>query len=82
MWTKSENSDLVKPLEYEESGNNIIVRRAFRQVEASEEAPAHWQYDEWQMTKEQYDVFEPLNAVIHDQSDALCELAELIAEVV
>lgn len=81
MWTRIENSDLTKPPVYEESGSNVIVRRAYNQVDATEDKPAHWEYDEWQMTKEQYAVFEPLNTIVNEQSDALVELAELISEV-
>ena len=80
MWTRVENSDPMKPLKYEESGNNIIVRRAYHKIEAGDEMPEHWSYEEWQMTREQYAVFKPLNSTIEEQSDALVELAELAAE--
>ena len=80
MWKKSENSDPKKPLEYEESGNNIIVRRNYHKVSATEDMREHWSYEEWQMTREQYAVFNPLNSIIEEQSDALVELAELAAE--
>ena len=82
MWKRSENSDPLKPLAYEESGNNIIIRRNYTAVPATEEMAAHWTYDEWQMTREQYAIFAPLNAVVEEQADALIELAEIITEVV
>lgn len=81
MWKRSENSDPLKPLAYEESGNNVIIRRNYAAVPATEDMTAHWTYDEWQMTREQYDVFKPLNTIISEQSDALVELADIIAEV-
>ena len=80
MWTRVENGDPMKPLEYEESGNNVIVRRAYHKIAAGTEMPEHWSYEEWQMTREQYAVFDPLNSTIEEQSDALVELAELAAE--
>jgi len=80
MWTRVENGDPMKPLEYEESGNNIIVRRAYHKIAADAEMPEHWSYEEWQMTREQYAVFDPLNSTIEEQSDVLAELGELFAE--
>ncbi len=58
MWIKSENSDAVKPIQLEPSVSGMIVRRDFHFVEADEEMPAHWQYEEWQMTTAQYEVWE------------------------
>lgn len=49
-------------------------------VEATEDKPSHYEYDEWQMTKEQYQVYQVLEQQITEQDDALVELAELFAE--
>lgn len=64
MWIKSENGESTKPLTKELSGDTVILRKGFQFVEATEEMPAHWTYDEWQMTKEQYDVFSYCNDFI------------------
>ena len=74
MWTKSENSNNVKPEEIEFSGNYVIVRKNFAVVEATEEIPEHWEYDEWQMTKEQYEIYQ----VVSSQGNALTELSEKV----
>ena len=78
MWTKSENSSNDKPAALEASRNGMIVRRNFRAVAATEEAEAHWSYDEWQMSREQYEVYQAMLAENADIEDALMELAEII----
>lgn len=82
MWIKTENGENIQPLEIEVSGDHVIVRKNFELVEATEEFPAHYKYDEWQMTKDQYSVYQHYETLINEQSDALIELAELISEVV
>ena len=82
MWTKSENAENVRPSAIEQDGNSVILRKNFRLVEATEEKPAHYEYEEWQMTKEQYDVYKVMQEQLAEQSDALVELAEIISEVI
>lgn len=60
----------------------MILRKNFRLVEATEEKPEHFEYDEWQMSKEQYDVYKVMAEQLAEQSDALVELAEIISEVI
>lgn len=81
MWTKSENSDATKPLKIEHSGNNVILRKNFRLIPATDEIPEHYEYEEWQMTNEQYEVYQYHEELLNEQADALVELAELISEV-
>ncbi len=66
MWQKSENSELSQPSELETYRDIVIVRQNFEFVEAETEEqdgetiilmPAHWKYDEWQMTSDQYEVW-------------------------
>lgn len=78
MWTKSENSEPIMPLAVEESGGQVILRKNFHLVEATEDAPEHYEYEEWQMSREQYEIYQNFDALINEQSDALVELAELI----
>lgn len=82
MWVKSENSEPVKPAALDTTGKRVIVRRGFRLVPATDEKPEHYEYEEWQMTEDAYEVYKSLITLINEQSDALVELAELIAEVV
>ena len=81
MWQKSRNGEDVRPLEIERAGNCVIVRQNIRRVPADGEEPAYYEYDEWQMTTEQYEVYDSLTATMHDQEDALIELAGMISEV-
>lgn len=80
MWIKTENGESTIPAALEVSGNYVIVRRRFELVEATEDRPEHYEFDEWQMTKEQYEVYRSLEQLINEQDDALIELAELFCE--
>lgn len=82
MWTRSENGEAVRPMEVEISSNGVIIRRNFRVVPESDEMPEHYEYEEWQMTKEQYEIYQNFEERMHEQDDALVELAGLISEVV
>ena len=62
MWTKSTNGEPVKLPEYEESGNYVILRKDFRLVEEIEERPIHYEWLEWQMTKDQYEIYKTVKA--------------------
>lgn len=68
----------MKPADLEPTVNGMIVRRNFHEVEATEDMPAHWTYEEAQLTKDQYDVYREMTAENNDLSDALIELAEMI----
>lgn len=61
MFQKSENSDTTKPPDMERTRNGVIIRRNFNFIEAVESedmpAPAHWEYEEWQMSSEQHEVW-------------------------
>lgn len=82
MWQKTENGEAVCPPAFERSGDNVILRKGFRLVEATEDMGEHYIYDEWQMTAAQYEVYQVMDTAIREQSDALVELAELISEVI
>ena len=79
MWTRSQNGEPVKPLSKEISDSWVIVRKNYTFVPGDEEIPTHWEYDEWQMTAEQYEVYKEHENELAEQSDALVELAEMIA---
>ena len=82
MWIHCGNGESVKPPVKEVSGDQVIVRKAFELIPADGDFSEHWEYDEWQMTKEAYEVYTYYEALTNEQSDALMELAELIAEVI
>lgn len=82
MWRREENSENITPNAIEYCGNHVIMRKGFRLVEATEDKPEHYEYDEWQMTKEQYEIYKDFEQKINEQDDALIELAGLISEVV
>ena len=42
------------------------------------ETGAHYTYDEWQMSKSEYEVYEHFDQLMREQEDALIELADLI----
>lgn len=54
MWYKNENGSLDKPtaLDTESSKIYAFVRKDFEQVEGTEEIPAHWQWMELKILKE------------------------------
>lgn len=81
MWSKSSNGEPIIFPEFEESGNNVILRKNFKLIEADDEFPAHYEWEEWQMTKDQYEVYHNFETIINEQSDALVELADMISEV-
>lgn len=82
MWQKSENGESVKPAAIEITWRGVIIRRNFRLIPADDERPEHWSYDEWQMTADQYEVYAAMTAETADLSDALIEIADLVAEVI
>lgn len=57
------------------------MNRNFRKVEATEERGEHWEYETWDMSKEQYEVYQYMEEQAREQADAIIELAEIIAEM-
>ena len=81
MWIRSANADKNKPLDVEFSGDWVIVRRNYKLVAETEDIPEHWEYDEWQMTSDQYDVYKVMMNEFTLQENAILELADLIGGV-
>ena len=86
MWKRVSNSSSMKPAEIDttSSAKNVYVRKGFVLIPASNtgdtDTPEHWEYDEWKMTKSQYEVYQTFKAQMDEQADALIELAEMITE--
>ena len=81
MWTKTENGESIRPASIESSGGMVILRKNFKLVPETSDAPSHYEYEEWQMKREEYEIFQYYETLVGEQSDALMELAELITEV-
>ena len=64
MWKRSANSDSVKPAEVDKtiSATHVFVRKNFEEVpsydEEGNETGTHWEYDETQVPREDWDTFE------------------------
>lgn len=59
----------------------MILNRNFKNVSATEDIPEHWEYETWDMSKEQYEVYQQMETQMAEQADALIELAGMIAEM-
>ena len=81
MWIRTENDSTVKPDKIRTDGRHVIIRKNFVLVDATDEKPAHWEFEEWQMTADQYEVYKDFESKLEEQDDALIELASLITEV-
>ena len=82
MWIRTENDSVNKPEKIRADGRHVIIRKNFVLVDATEEKPSHWEFDEWQMAAEQYEVYRDFEGKLEEQDDALIELASLISEVI
>lgn len=63
------------------SGNRVILNRNFKKVAETEDKPEHWEYETWDMSQEQYEVYQDMEAKASEQADAIIELADIIAEM-
>lgn len=80
-WIKTENSESVMPESIIFSDNRVILNRNFKWIEATEDVPSHYEYETWDMSLEQYEVYKAFEAQLSEQADAIIELAEIISEV-
>ena len=79
MWKESENSNSVKPLEFETGLSTVYVRKNFKLVEATDDRDAHWTYDELEIDKSAYPLFVTLQGKIDEQDAVIAEQDELLA---
>lgn len=87
MWTKQSSINDVKPPEIEEGKTFIRVRKDFVLIpekgEDEHKIPAHWEWMEQKIRKEDWEFYQTLTdhtATLSDVEDALIELAEIITE--
>ncbi len=63
MWYKAANSDSIKPevVDLTSSENIVYVRKDFtfipEKTEGEQTTPAHWEYMERQISKEDFDIY-------------------------
>lgn len=80
-WKRVNNSNNQKPLAVDETSSqtSVYIRRNFVLIPTSEdETPEHWEYDEWVMSKEQYEVYKVMKSEQDEQADAILELADIV----
>ena len=87
MWTKQSSINDEKPPEIEEGKTFIRVRKDFVLIpekgEDEHKIPAHWEWMEQKIRKEDWEFYQTLTdhtATLSDVEDALIELAEIITE--
>ena len=87
MWTKQSSVNDVKPPEIQEGKTFIRVRKDFILIpekgEDEHKIPAHWEWMEQKIRKEDWEFYQTLTdhtATLSDVEDALIELAEIITE--
>ena len=56
MWQKASNAEALEPKYVSEDASGVIVTKNHIFIPAMDDVPAHWEYEEWQMTHEQYEV--------------------------
>lgn len=83
-WKRVSNSNDIKPLEVDDTSSqtSVYIRRNFTFVEKSGEEdieiPAHWEWDECILSKEQYAVYKDMKEKLDEQEDAILELADIV----
>ena len=82
-WKHVENSNLKKPLEIDSvsSSDYVYIRKNFIEIEETEERPAHFEYDENEIPKADWELYQKL--IIHeeqltDTEIALVEIYEML----
>lgn len=78
MWKKAENGEAVKPPAVSIDGSGVIITRNCHLVLATEDKPAHYEYEEAQMSLESYEMYQYMKQQNDEMQDALIELAELV----
>lgn len=83
MWYSNENGDLVRPSEIdrESSRKYVYVRKNIEEVEATEDIPAHYRWQEIKIPQADWAVYEKVidhDGTLDDVQNALIELAEII----
>ena len=80
MWHKSENSNSTQPAAIDRNSSRVYVyvRKDFVFIEESEDKPAHWEYLEARIRREDWDLFEGLMSLETTTSDLGIALEALL----
>ena len=85
MWYDVTNGDLTRPAAIDETSSKVYVyvRRNIELVEATDEMPAHYRWQELKIPREMWEVTKKVfnhDSALDDVYSALVELAEIIVE--
>lgn len=80
IWKKVENDNSIKPQSVSIDASGVVLTRNYKLIEATEDKPEHYEYEEAQMSLEAYKVYQYMAQQNEELQDALIELAELIIE--
>lgn len=85
MWYKCENGSLDRPQDIDSTSSAVYVyvRKDITEVSAEEDRPAHYEWMETKIPKEDWEVYEQVlghGEALDDVYAALTELAEMILE--
>lgn len=83
MWYKCENGSLDRPQEIDSTSSAVYVyvRKDITEIPAEEDRPAHYEWMETKIRKEDWEVYEQVfghGEALDDVYAALTELAEMI----
>lgn len=86
MWCKTENGENVRPSAVDTTSSRVCVyiRKNIQAVEATEDFPAHYKWEELKIPREMWEISEKVlghDEALNDVYSALTELAEMIVEV-
>ena len=83
MWYENVNGSVTKPEELDTTSSKkyVYVRKNFQLVEATEDVPAHWKWQETKILRDDWEIYRGVmehGDALDDVYAALTELAELI----
>lgn len=86
MWHTVENGENVRPSAVDTTSSRVYVyvRKNIQAIEATEDFPTHYKWEELKIPKEMWEVSQKVfghDEALDDVYSALTELAELIVEV-
>lgn len=66
-WYKNQNGEITKPSELDQTSSKkyIYIRKDFVLIEESEDTPAHWQWMEKKIPREEWEMYSKL--ISHDE---------------
>lgn len=86
MWYRAENGEALRPAEIDSTSSRayVYIRRNIRLIEATEDVPAHYAWEETKIPRDAWAIMALAmghETALEDVYAALAELAGIIAEV-